>query len=71
MTEARENPMFGKFDEVMKGVLRVPSPQGLGSFWGRKQTLKFVDMFCGVGGFHAAAESEGGGGGGQVGGSGG
>lgn len=56
MTEARENPMFGKFDEVMKGVLRVPSPQGLGSFWGRKQTLKFVDMFCGIGGFHAAAD---------------
>lgn len=29
----------------------------IGSFWGAKRTLTFADMFCGIGGFHAAANS--------------
>jgi DNA (cytosine-5)-methyltransferase 1 len=51
------NPLFAKFDDVMKSVLRVPAQTGLGSFWGRRKKLTFADMFCGIGGFHTAANS--------------
>lgn len=51
------NPLFAKFDDVMKSVLRVPAQNGLGSFWGRRKRLTYADMFCGIGGFHTAADS--------------
>ncbi len=50
-----QNPLFAKFDDVFKAVLKVPAPTGLGSFWGRRKKLKFADLFCGIGGFHTAA----------------
>ncbi len=54
-TAEKSNPLFAKFDDVMKSVLRVPEDKGLGSFWGRRKKLKFADLFCGIGGFHTAA----------------
>jgi len=56
-TAEKSNPLFAKFDDVMKSVLRVPVQTGLGSFWGRRKKLKFADLFCGIGGFHTAADS--------------
>lgn len=50
-----QNSLFGKFDDVLKSVLNVPVKTGLGSFWGRRKVLKYADMFCGIGGFHSAA----------------
>jgi DNA (cytosine-5)-methyltransferase 1 len=55
----KQNPLFAKFDDVMKSVLRVPAQTGLGSFWGRRKKLKYADLFCGIGGFHTAADSMG------------
>jgi DNA (cytosine-5)-methyltransferase 1 len=60
MTEIAEkqNPLFARFDDVFKSVLRVPADvNGDGSFWGRRKKLKFADLFCGIGGFHAAADA--------------
>lgn len=51
------NPLFGRFDDVFKSVLRVPAQTGLGSFWGRRKKLKYADMFCGIGGFHSAGDA--------------
>ena len=31
-------------------------PSALGSFWGDRERLTCADLFCGIGGFHAAAE---------------
>jgi len=52
------NPLFGKLDDVIKAVMRTGqlTPK-LGSFWGGRERLTYADMFCGIGGFHAAAES--------------
>ena len=58
--QTKPNPLFGRFDDVMKSALRVPAETGLGSFWGDKKKLKFSDMFCGIGGFHSAASALGG-----------
>jgi DNA (cytosine-5)-methyltransferase 1 len=59
MSKAVENvnPLFGRFDDMLKSSLRVPLQSDPGSFWGRKKKLTFVDMFCGIGGFHAAGDS--------------
>jgi len=48
---AVENPLCGMFDEAVKAVGKnLPSGKtGKG--------LRYVDMFCGIGGFHAAADS--------------
>src|ERR1039458_844891 len=53
----KTNPLFAKFDDVFKSVLRVPAQTGLGSFWGRHKRLTYADMFCGIGGFHSAGDS--------------
>jgi len=49
-----QNPLFGQFDDVLKSAMGVKSI-GLGSYWGEKCGLTFIDMFCGIGGFHVAA----------------
>jgi DNA (cytosine-5)-methyltransferase 1 len=51
------NPMFGRFDDVLKSVMGIPTDNTPGTFWGNKKTLTFADMFCGIGGFHVAAET--------------
>jgi len=77
----KENPLFGRFDDVVKAVVNAPylknipkndklkrspkhsSTQALKqeisdySLFHGKKPLKFVDMFCGIGGFHQAASS--------------
>lgn len=45
------------FDEVVKAVMRGKDKPALGSFWGDRKRLTYADMFCGIGGFHAAAKS--------------
>ena len=49
------NDLFGRFDDVLKSVAGAPDGV-LGSFWGRRKKLTYADMFCGIGGFHAAAD---------------
>ncbi len=58
MSESRknQNPLFGRFDDMLKSAMRVPLKPVIGSFWGNKK-LTFADMFCGIGGFHEAARS--------------
>jgi DNA (cytosine-5)-methyltransferase 1 len=52
------NPLFGLFDEVVKSVVRTGQmPTALGSFWRDCARLKYADMFCGIGGFHQAADA--------------
>jgi DNA (cytosine-5)-methyltransferase 1 len=57
-TEDISNPLFGKLDDVVRAVMRTgqltPTP---GSFWGDRKRLTYADMFCGIGGFHAAADA--------------
>lgn len=48
-TKTPENPLFGKFDDVVRSVLNTPHIP--------KNPLRFADMFCGIGGFHVAASS--------------
>jgi DNA (cytosine-5)-methyltransferase 1 len=55
-----ENPLFGRFDEVVQVVLgtkHTPQKLKIGDFFGDKKQLTYADMFCGIGGFHAAADS--------------
>ena len=52
------NPLFDKFDALVRAVVRTGQlTPSLGSFWGERKRLTYADMFCGIGGFHAAAES--------------
>lgn len=52
------NPLFGKFDAVVKAVMKTEQPKlEPGSYWGNRKTLTYADMFCGIGGFHAAADA--------------
>jgi len=44
-------------DDVLNGVLKVPVRTTIGSYWGRNRTLRYADMFCGIGGFHSAADA--------------
>ncbi|MEW6212533.1 MAG: DNA cytosine methyltransferase [Acidobacteriota bacterium] len=61
MTKKRDeitNPLFGMMDEVVKAVVRTGQlTPSLGSFWEGKERLTYSDMFCGIGGFHIAADS--------------
>ena len=54
--DEKQNPLFGRFDDVLKSALRVETKTGAGSFWGRKTKLQTADLFCGIGGFHIAAD---------------
>jgi DNA (cytosine-5)-methyltransferase 1 len=56
-THVKENPLFSKFGDVLKSVLNVPVKGEIGNFWERGRKLKYADMFCGIGGFHSAADS--------------
>jgi DNA (cytosine-5)-methyltransferase 1 len=41
--------------DVVRPFLSGSFDNRFGSFWGEKQSLTFVDLFCGIGGFHSAA----------------
>jgi DNA (cytosine-5)-methyltransferase 1 len=56
-TADKQNPLFAKFDDVMKSALGVPLQLSIGNFWGQRKKMKYADMFCGIGGFHSAADS--------------
>jgi len=45
MSKKQENVLYGKFDNTVEAVLSVKKP------------LKFTDFFCGIGGFHIAAQN--------------
>ncbi len=45
------------FESVVAARQASPPPAKLGSFWGRKTRLKYADLFCGIGGFHSAADA--------------
>jgi DNA (cytosine-5)-methyltransferase 1 len=53
------NLLYGRFDDVLKAALNVQpcETSAIGSFWPTDRKLKFVDLFCGIGGFHSAAAS--------------
>jgi DNA (cytosine-5)-methyltransferase 1 len=60
---AQQNLLFGKFEQVMKAVVSTsytPQKLALGSYFDGVKPIRYVDMFCGIGGFHAAADSMGG-----------
>ena len=63
-----ENPMYGKFNEVAKSLILPQSPKDASVVEGHPDTptprhpdtgkdLRFIDLFCGVGGFHVAASA--------------
>jgi DNA (cytosine-5)-methyltransferase 1 len=52
----KQNPLFARFDDVFKSVMRVPVGPAVGDYWPQRQ-LTYVDMFCGIGGFHTAADA--------------
>src|ERR1700677_2881041 len=54
--DTTDNPLFGRFDDLLKTALHVPAETDLGNFWGDRKKLTFADFFCGIGGFHAAAK---------------
>jgi DNA (cytosine-5)-methyltransferase 1 len=60
-TSEPENELFGRFDEVVQAVLRVPfQPQNGGggeNFFAGLRPIKYADMFSGIGGFHSAADA--------------
>src|ERR1041385_3897074 len=39
---------------VVRAFPSVSLVNQFGTFWGSKQTVSFVDLFCGIGGFHSA-----------------
>lgn len=54
--EKNENPLYGRFNEVVAAALGVPAKVTPGNFW-PKRTIRYADLFCGIGGFHQAGSS--------------
>lgn len=54
--EKNENPLFGRFNEVVAAALGVPPKINPGNFW-PKRAIRYADLFCGIGGFHQAGVS--------------
>lgn len=58
----KNNSLHGKFNDVAKAVVRnhkssQENVMRLGSYWHGREKLTYADMFCGIGGFHQAADS--------------
>jgi len=63
LKSTEENPLFGKFEEVMEAVIQpvhTSTKPEIGSFFDGIEPIRYVDMFHGIGGFHAAADAIGG-----------
>lgn len=52
----KENPLFGLFDEVVKAAVRADETPPFVDYWEKTNGLRYVDLFCGIGGFHQAAD---------------
>lgn len=50
----KNNPLFASLGETSKGVM-----SSLESYWSSREDLTYIDLFCGIGGFHQAADSVG------------
>lgn len=46
-------------EEVETTVIRENEPPPLKNYWSGKRDFKYIDLFCGIGGFHQAADSVG------------
>jgi DNA (cytosine-5)-methyltransferase 1 len=56
LKEERQELLFDPTDEAPDPRISVLLTPSIGSFWGRRKTIRYADMFCGIGGFHTAAD---------------